>query len=152
MAPGFTYEFLPMKTEPKFQPYIGLEDHFQISAARFLDSIPGCHWFHVANERKTDTKTNRKGQTYSPSGSKLKSKGVKRGVLDNFIMDHRQGFCGFVIELKVSKNKLSDEQIEWLAFLKSIGWKVLVTRSLDELIFEVEQYFGIKTIAQRLKT
>ena len=141
MAPGFTYEFLPMKTEPKFQPYIGLEDHFQISAATFLNQL-GALWFHTPNGGLRDKNIARK----------FKAMGLKPGVPDILIWDQRQGFSGYAIELKCGRNTPTDEQAFWLNKLQSLGWKTLVTWSLDEFIFEIEAYYGIKTMAQSLKT
>ena len=151
MAPGFTYEFLPMKTEPKFQPYIGLEDHFQISAATFLNQL-GALWFHTPNGGLRDKNIARK----------FKAMGLKPGVPDILIWDQRRGYKGFAVELKCEyyakgeatgrKNTTTPEQDKWLSELQKLGWKTLVTWSLDEFIFEIEAYYGIKTMAQSLKT
>lgn len=125
----------------EYKPYLGSEDNFQMAVARYLDLL-GVLWCHVANERKTDIKTNKKGQTFSLSGKKLKDKGQKKGVPDCLIFEARKGYAGFAIELKVGKNKPSEDQIFWLNALRARNWKVLVTKSLDEFIAEVDNYFA----------
>jgi len=139
-SPRLTFEFVPVKSESRFQPYKGSEDNFQISAARFLDQI-GALWFHTPNG-------GRRGKAES---GRFKAMGVKAGVPDILILDPRPGFAGFAIELKVGKNDTSEFQDQWIMNLRKRGWKILITWSLDEFIFEVESYYGIKTLAQTLK-
>ena len=69
-----------------------------------------------------------------------RAKGVKRGVPDNLVFEPSGKYVGFAIELKVGKNKPSDEQTAWLENLRRRGWKTLITHSLDEVIFEVQRY------------
>ena len=133
------------KEVSKFAPYIGSEDDFQQAVARYLDSL-GILWTHIANERKTDIKTNSKGVSYSASGARLKAKGVKRGVPDILIFEpsvyvgFEKHYVGFAIELKVGKNSTSSDQKVWIGRLATKGWKCLVSKSLDEVIFEVDFY------------
>jgi hypothetical protein len=69
-------------------------------------------------------------------------KGVKKGVSDCLIFEPRKGFAGFFIELKCGKNKPTDYQIMFLENAKKRGYKTLVSWSLDEVIFEVENYLS----------
>lgn len=130
-------------SKKKFEKYIGTETDFQKTCARYLDSI-GAVWTHVANERKTSIKRSRSGNFYSPDGNKLKQMGVKKGIQDILIFDPRCGHHGLAIELKVGYNKQSDEQFMWELNLRQCGWKTLCTNSLDEFIFVVDEYFGLK--------
>lgn len=127
----------------KAEKYIGTEDNFQITCAGYLDSI-GANWCHVANERKTKVTRGRNGKWFSPEGSKLKKKGVKKGVPDVLIFDPRHGFAGLAIELKVDKNRQSPEQRIWQKTLTKCGWKTLTTWSLDEFIQIVDDYFQLE--------
>jgi len=113
----------------EFKPYYGKESNFQITAAIFLDS---CRiiWFHPPNG----------GSRNAREAANLKKQGVKPGVPDIIIMEARKGFHGFVIELKVGRNKPSPYQLIMLKNLKDRGYKVLLTYSLDELMYEVEKY------------
>ena len=88
----------------QYLTYKGLEDNFQISLAKYLDSL-NILWFHPANERQLNTRVNKKGVSYSPLGAKLKKKGVKSGVPDVIIFEARGIYNGLMIELKVGKNK-----------------------------------------------
>lgn len=123
-----------------FHKYKGTEDDFQIKVALYLDLINAV-WFHPANERRTRTVINSKGQRYSPEGNKLQRKGVKSGVPDIMIMNRRHGFAGLAIELKVGSNTLKASQIEFLTKLNSQGWLCFVSWSLDEVVMLLEWYF-----------
>ena len=124
-----------------FNPYIGSEDQFQISAAQYLD-MRGLFWMHPANERKTKLFQKKNGVLVSLEGMLLKRKGVKKGASDCLIFEPRKGFAGFFIELKVGTNKPTESQLSFLSHAKKMGYKTLITWSLDELIFEVENYLS----------
>jgi len=137
----FSMQFLKPERPKEFKPYIGTEDQFQISVAQFLD-IKGLLWFHPANERKTKKYQLKSGKEISLEGLLLKKKGVKPGVSDNIILEPRKGFCGFIIEIKVGKNKPTEAQLSFLEAAKHRGFKTLITWSLDEFIWEVENYLS----------
>jgi hypothetical protein len=137
------FSFLDLPTKKQFAPYRGSEDDFQISAARFLDTL-GLLWFHPANERKTKSYELKSGQKISLEGIHLKRKGVKRGVPDCMIQEPYGGYIGFAIELKVGRNTLTEEQKWWLSELEKRGWKTLVTWSFDEFIYEVQNFVAQK--------
>ncbi len=125
----------------EFKPYEGSEDQFQIAAAQYLD-LKGLLWTHAANERKTKTYTTKKGVTFSLEGIFLTKKGVKKGVPDCLIFEPRKGFAGFFIELKCGKNKPTEHQISFLKNAKKRGYKTLITWSLDEFIYEIDNYLS----------
>ena len=128
-----------LNTMQPFKPYIGSEDSFQRAVAKFLNGL-NILWTHIANERKTDVKTNKKGVTYSASGAKLKAKGVKKGVPDCLLFEQRGDYLGLAIELKVGKNTSTPEQLQWKSNLCVRGWKVIESKSLDEVMFVVNEY------------
>ena len=90
--------------------------------------------------------------------AKLKAEGVKPGVLDlclpypikaNMVprsINYYQSFkyCGLYIEMKTltPKGRLSDDQKEWIEYLKGVGYKVVVAWTADEAIEEIERYLN----------
>jgi hypothetical protein len=95
----------------KPQRYIGKEDDFQITVARYLDSL-GVLWCHVTNE----------GMIPIHYRAKLKRKGLKNGVPDVLIFEPNKEYNGLAIELKANYNKPSTEQLNWIAMLGALGW------------------------------
>lgn len=131
---GFTFEFISELPEAKdFQKYEGSEDDFQKSVAWFLDCL-NATYTHPPNG----------GSRNKIEAVKLKKMGVKSGVPDVLIFDPKHGYNGFAIELKVGRNTVSEAQKEWLTKLKSKGWLVLVSYSLEEVIHWVEWYYQKK--------
>ena len=120
------YSKKTVKTYPK---YLGKEEDFQKSLARYLD-LSGLLWFHVPNEIKSNVQY----------GVKRKQLGVKSGVPDVCILEPRGQFNGLFLELKVGYNKPSENQIKWIELLKSKGYSAVWTRSLDEAIDIIEKY------------
>ena len=112
--------------------YIGSESNFQITCAGYLDST-GAVWFHTPNETM-GTKAHYRKRALM---------GVKSGVPDIMILDQRHGFNGLAIELKVGRNKQSENQIFWEEKLTKCGWKYITTYSLDEFIQIVDDYYSI---------
>jgi hypothetical protein len=131
IMPGFSMSIIPFNKIGEFQPYIGSEDNFQKSVARYLDS-KGVLWFHCPNG----------GHRNVAEAAKLKAMGVKAGVPDVLIFEPRKGYHGFAIELKVAKNKRTEHQMEMQELFMSHNWKVITSYSLDEVIAEIDNYFS----------
>ena len=117
----------------KIERYKGKEDDFQITVARYLDSL-GVLWCHVTNE----------GMIPVHYRAKLKRKGLKKGVPDILIFEPNKEYKGLAIELKAGYNKPSDEQIDWMAQLGAFGWCATWSNSLDEVIGIIDNYFNNK--------
>jgi hypothetical protein len=117
----------------KPQRYIGKEDEFQITVARYLDSL-GVLWCHVTNE----------GMIPVHYRAKLKRKGLKKGVPDILIFEPNKYFVGLAIELKANYNKPSPEQVDWIAQLGAFGWRATWSNSLDEVINIIDRYLKDK--------
>jgi hypothetical protein len=117
---------------PKFidRPYVGREDDFQKALAIYL-KFSGAFWFHSPNG----------GSRNQIEASKFKAMGVLPGVPDCMILDGRHGFVGMAIELKVGKNKTTENQVAVQNRLIASGWLVAVTWSLDDAISLVDWYF-----------
>jgi hypothetical protein len=67
-------------------------------------------------------------------GAQLKAEGVKKGVPDLMfpVPFRNRSYCGLLIEMKrpksggQAKGRTSDEQDDWIAFLRSVGYGVSV--------------------------
>lgn len=73
--------------------------------------------------------------------AKLKAEGVRKGVIDWLCPARRNGFNGLGLEFKAGKNKLTQEQREFIDFLRAEGWHVEVCYSTEEAIEQVKRYF-----------
>lgn len=60
------------------------------------------------------------------TAAKLKAEGVKPGVLDIFLPVPRSCWHGLFIEMKVGKNKPSDDQIKFMTEVKALGYGACV--------------------------
>lgn len=126
----------------KFEPYEGKEDNFQASAMQYIRfTYPNVLAFHVPNGGKRNAR----------EGAKFKRQGVLAGVPDILIVHPSRCetnednvierlFYGFAVELKVKGGKLSQAQKDRLADFHLAGWKQKVVYSLDEFIFEIDNY------------
>lgn len=86
--------------------------------------------YHVPNGGKRDIGT----------AKKLKFEGVKAGVPDIVLPVSRGGYHGLYIELKVGKNKPSNEQKEWLRRLKQEGYYTEWCIGSKQAIEVIEKY------------
>jgi len=115
--------------EKKFKKYIGLEENLQKSVAILLN-LSGLVWFHPPNEIKAKPQYLKK----------RRAMGVKSGVPDCMILTPRGKYKGLAIELKVGYNKASETQIKWLKKLKKLGYYTVVSYSLNEVRYIIDQY------------
>ena len=133
---GFYFELLHNKPlidlSGPFKKYIGKEDDFQKSVAKYLDNLQAT-WFHCPNG----------GSRNAIEATKLKAMGTKPGVPDCLILDQLKGFSGLAIELKVGYNKPSELQLAFLDKLVAQNWLVIVSWSLDEVITVIDWYYNI---------
>ena len=133
---GFYFEYLHNKPlidlSGDFKKYVGKEDDFQKSVAKYLDNIQAT-WFHCPNG----------GSRNAIEASKLKAMGTKPGVPDCLILDQLKGFSGLAIELKVGSNKPSEQQLSFLDKLVAQNGLVIVSWSLDEVITVLDWYYNI---------
>ena len=71
----------------------------------------------------------------------MKREGVVSGVPDMFLAVARKGYHGLWIEMKNGKaGRLSDNQKEMIALLKTEGYACVVCRTLDEFITAIKDY------------
>lgn len=100
-------------------------------AAANLERYPALRWMH-ANPNG--------GHRHVAVASKLKAEGVRKGVLDIYLIYPARGFPAMACELKVGKNRPTKEQAEWIAHLKAIGWYVVLCYSATDARKCIEWY------------
>lgn len=74
---------------------------------------------------------------------KLKATGTKSGVPDLFLPIPRSPKYGLFIEMKVGRNKCTDNQKKWIRDLMQQGYEVKVCYSCEEAIQTIKKYLGI---------
>lgn len=74
---------------------------------------------------------------------KLKTTGTKSGVPDLFLAVPRNGKYGMFIEMKVGRNKCTDNQKKWIRNLLEQGYEVKVCYSCEEAIQVIKKYLNI---------
>lgn len=79
-------------------------------------------------------------------GARLKSQGLKKGVLDIFLPKARNGYHGLYIEMKNGKGtgKASVEQKDFCMSVSVDGYLCVICHGADEAIEEIKTYMGYK--------
>lgn len=72
----------------------------------------------------------------------LKRQGVKPGVPDLFIPLPRGSKHGLFIEMKFGKNKTSEQQDKWLAYLSKAGYQCQVCYGCEAAVACIENYLN----------
>lgn len=73
----------------------------------------------------------------------LKRQGVKAGVPDLFLPVPRNNKHGLFLEMKVGRNKCTDNQKKWIRALMEQNYEVKVCYSCEEAINVIKRYLGI---------
>ncbi len=73
----------------------------------------------------------------------LKRQGVKAGVPDLFLPVPRGNSHGLFLEMKVGRNKCTDNQKKWIRALMEQGYEVKVCYSCEEAIQVIKKYLNI---------
>lgn len=74
---------------------------------------------------------------------KLKATGTKSGVPDLFLPVPRSQKYGLFIEMKVGRNKCTENQKKWIRALMEQGYEVKVCYSAEEAIQIIKRYLSI---------
>lgn len=82
------------------------------------------------------------GQRNKATAGRLKAAGVKAGVPDICLPYPCGGYHGLYIELKHGKNKPTDNQEQWLEFLRNAGYSAAVCYGCLEAIDVIRRYLG----------
>lgn len=72
----------------------------------------------------------------------LKAAGVRSGVPDIHLPVPKGQYAGLYIELKVGKGKTSENQDEWIAFLREHHYKVWVCHGWQSAVQVIENYLN----------
>lgn len=107
----------------------------QIALFRWADFMqnkyPGLDMmFHIPNG----------GKRSKTEAARFKHEGVKAGVPDIFLPVPKQNFHGMFIEMKVGKNKTTENQKEWIKKLKQNNYYVVVCYDWETASKEIENY------------
>lgn len=88
---------------------------------------------HVPNEGK-------RSKRY---GAELKRMGLKAGFPDLGLFVPRNNKSGLFLEMKVGRNKCTDNQKKWIRALMEQGYEVKVCYSCEEAIQVIKKYLNI---------
>lgn len=101
-------------------------------------------WFRMSFPRDRIFAIPNGGSRGKAEAGRLKAEGVSAGVPDLFIPA-----WGLFIEMKRAKGGVvSPEQQDWLEYLASEGYAVMVCRGLDEAMEMVKAFKGAETSAK----
>jgi hypothetical protein len=73
----------------------------------------------------------------------LKREGVKAGVPDIFLPVPSGSYHGLFVEMKWSKNKPSESQLEFIESATGQGYKCVIAYSAEEALSEIDKYLGV---------
>lgn len=97
-----------------------------------IDGIKiGEYLIHIPNEGKRGPKAARDA----------KRLGLRPGVPDLFLAVPRGGFSGLWIEMKSSKGRITEQQLEWVNKLISQKYRVIIAKGYSEAKNAIEEYF-----------
>jgi len=113
------------------------EDDLQISCFQWIElmrpSHPILEWIiHVPNG----------GKRPRGAAGKLKAMGVKPGVLDVLLPLPFNGWAGLAIEMKVGRNKTTDQQDDWLQVFEASGYYTAVCYTLEDFMSHVGRFLA----------
>lgn len=80
------------------------------------------------------------GKRDSVTGAKLKAEGALAGVADLILLKSNRYYGALLLELKTSKGRQSESQIEWQHKITADGYKYVVVRSIEDFQREVRDY------------
>lgn len=99
-----------------------------------LNKWPELKWlFHIPNG----------GKRNEAEAARFKMAGVKAGVSDLELPVARGKYHGLFIEMKYGKNKATDAQEEFIAFVRQQGYFAVVCNGADEAINALEMYLNM---------
>lgn len=75
--------------------------------------------------------------------AKLKRMGVKPGVPDLFLPYPCGGHSGLWLEMKTDKGRPTQEQRDWIEYLRSVGYRAYVCHGAGEAINAIEAYISM---------
>lgn len=76
------------------------------------------------------------------TGSRLKAEGVRPGALDLILAKPVGSYSGLLLEMKVGYNKPSPEQLNFIEYLRSVGYQASVHWDAGSAIAAIENYLS----------
>lgn len=89
------------------------------------------------------------GARHPAVAGKLKAEGVKKGVCDICIPIPNAAYHGAYLEMKYGKNKPTNEQKEFMAFVERRGYKVGLAYSAEEALDFIANYLQVNLRGRR---
>jgi hypothetical protein len=116
------------------------EDDLQISCFQWIELMRPAHpileWIiHVPNG----------GKRPRGAAGRLKAMGVKPGVLDVLLPLPFNGWSGLAIEMKVGRNKTTEQQDDWLEVFEASGYYTAVCYTLEDFMAQVTLFLNCKS-------
>lgn len=100
-------------------------------------------WFRYQYPRLVCYSCPNGGKRNIREAARLKRQGVLAGVPDIFIAKPSRGYNGLYVEIKVGKNKPSEDQLTIASALIDAGYRVVfIWDKIEDFIFQVKNYFG----------
>lgn len=88
------------------------------------------------------------GKRDAREAGRLKREGVRSGVPDIQLAVPVEPYHGLYIELKIGKNKTSNNQDDWIQRLRKQGYKVEVCIGWESAAECIEEYLKVKGVSR----
>jgi hypothetical protein len=114
--------------------------------------VPELRLFHaIPNGAKLSWGVNSQGYRYSREAGRLKNEGLRNGIADYCLPFPKSGYYGFYLELKANKYMPSLEQIFFLLYTRSLGYRSTCCWEADAAIQVIGNYLsGADVIENRV--
>ena len=99
-------------------------------------------WFRYQYRRRLIFAVPNGGKRNAREAARMKDQGVTAGVPDLCIPEPVNGYHGLWVELKVGKNKLTENQSDMIRDLQQRGYATVVCYSLEDFQANVRFYFA----------
>ncbi len=108
-----------------------LEDDLQRDVFRWAAYCPALEFMYAVPNG---------GKRNSREAARLKRQGVKSGIYDICLPIASKGYHGLYLELKIGKNKLSDNQKKFMKYVKKNGYMAVTAYNFKEAIEIISEY------------
>ena len=80
---------------------------------------------------------------YPRVASRMKAAGMTAGVSDLFLPVARGSYGGLFVELKVGRNKPSEDQLEFIEFVQKQNYRAVVVYGVKQAVNVIAEYLEI---------
>lgn len=77
------------------------------------------------------------------TGARMKAEGARRGLPDLMLFVPRAQYHGLLLELKTRTGSVSNEQKEWIEYLRSNRYLCLIFRDAEATIHAIKEYLNL---------